>query len=766
MSASAPGAVFLSYASQDATAARRICDALRAAGLEVWFDQNELVGGDAWDQKIRTQIGTCALFVPLISANTNARGEGYFRLEWKLAVDRSHLMAHDQPFLLPVVIDATADATARVPPEFRAVQWTRLPAGETSPAFVAHIQHLLGATTVGRASRPDDSSPPTESGPKAPPTKAHPRRPSAAVWSLTAITALALAGYFLFVRPAPKPANNTASAPATASVTPPPASEKSAPTVADKSLVVLPLENHSPDPENAFFTNGMHSEITTTLSRIPDLKVISRESAAALKTIPGSLAEKARRVGVANVMTGSVRREGTRVLVALELRRAHDESLLWSQRYDKQLGAGTLAIQTEVAEQVARTLQARESKGAYAGAQFMTANPEAYDLFLKASQTHYADRTREGRQKVIAALEQVLSLDPKFSSAARLLSVAHSRQYAINADPQRSLRNAQEAKRWAETARRLQPDGTCDDALAAYYNAVEPDNARALMLGESAAKALPNDAAVQNILGGVLAQAGRSSEAVSAYQRAVALDPLNGIFRGNLFGELARLRRARDFAEAEAGYVAIAGVEAKERVPLSSRFTLNGNIPDGRGGRSLYALQMRRRDAEVLVVIEADLAETELGRHSRWRRWIQKCDILRRLGREADSALAAQEAKKLMDALNAEPAFDPSERDGRLAVTLARLGQADEAIAAGRRYVAARSPTNQVRSRWDREIALAELHAYLNRPRECVDLLAKLLRVPSGLTVPMLKADPAWDPVRDDPAFQALLADPKNSAPL
>jgi hypothetical protein len=115
---------------------------------------------------------------------------------------------------------------------------------------------------------------------------------------------------------------------------------------------------------------------------------------------------------------------------------------------------------------------------------------------------------------------------------------------------------------------------------------------------------------------------------------------------------------------------------------------------------------------------------------------------------------------------DAEPAFDPSERDGRLAVTLARLGQADEAIAAGRRYVAARSPTNQVRSRWEREIELAELYAYLNRPRECCDLLAKLLRVPSGLTVPMLKADPAWDPVRADPAFQALLADPKNSAPF
>src|SRR3954469_24990521 len=128
-------AVFLSYASQDADAARRICDALRAAGVEVWFDQSELRGGDAWDAKIRKQIKECALFVPVISANTQARGEGYFRLEWKLAVDRSHLMARDQPFLIPLVIDATPDAAARVPAEFRAVQWTRLPRGETPARF-------------------------------------------------------------------------------------------------------------------------------------------------------------------------------------------------------------------------------------------------------------------------------------------------------------------------------------------------------------------------------------------------------------------------------------------------------------------------------------------------------------------------------------------------------------------------------------------------------------------------------------------------------
>jgi TIR domain len=123
-------AVFLSYASEDAEAAKNLNDALRAANIEVWFDQSELRGGDAWDQKIRRQIRDCALFVPIISAHTQSRPEGYFRLEWKLAVDRSHLMAAERTFLVPVVVDATTEPDALVPTQFRDVQWTSIRRGE------------------------------------------------------------------------------------------------------------------------------------------------------------------------------------------------------------------------------------------------------------------------------------------------------------------------------------------------------------------------------------------------------------------------------------------------------------------------------------------------------------------------------------------------------------------------------------------------------------------------------------------------------------
>src|SRR5499427_8803903 len=141
-------AVFLSYASEDATAAQRIADALRVAGIEVWFDKSELRGGDAWDRQIREQIHNCRLFIPVISANSERREEGYFRREWSLAADRTRDMAHKRAFLVPVVIDGTPERGASVPEKFHELQWTRLPDGETSPAFIERIRRLLSPETA------------------------------------------------------------------------------------------------------------------------------------------------------------------------------------------------------------------------------------------------------------------------------------------------------------------------------------------------------------------------------------------------------------------------------------------------------------------------------------------------------------------------------------------------------------------------------------------------------------------------------------------
>jgi TolB-like protein len=156
-----PPTVFLSYASEDRKTARRLGDTLPAYGLEVWYDESELGGGDAWDQKIRKQIRDCDYFMALISAQTEARHEGYFRREWRFAVERTLDMADDHLFLLPIVIDDTDQARARVPEKFLAVQWLRVPGGEPTPALEALCRRLaLGDTAEPAVKR--SSSRPTE----------------------------------------------------------------------------------------------------------------------------------------------------------------------------------------------------------------------------------------------------------------------------------------------------------------------------------------------------------------------------------------------------------------------------------------------------------------------------------------------------------------------------------------------------------------------------------------------------------------------------
>jgi TolB-like protein len=168
--------IFLSYASEDRTAASSIRDAMAALGLEVWYDENELGGGDAWDKKIRRQIRECDYFMALISAQTEARHEGYFRREWRLAVERALDMADDHTFLLPVVIDGTDQASARVPEKFLDVQWLKVPGGVPTPALTALCNRLIsgGSLAPPAPRRPvtrvkgDRSAPPPQAMPAFP----------------------------------------------------------------------------------------------------------------------------------------------------------------------------------------------------------------------------------------------------------------------------------------------------------------------------------------------------------------------------------------------------------------------------------------------------------------------------------------------------------------------------------------------------------------------------------------------------------------------
>ena len=350
--ANAPtGAVFVSYASQDAEAAARICNALRAAGIEVWFDQSGLRGGDVWDQQIRREIRDCALFIPVISANTVSRREGYFRLEWDLADQRSHRMARDQAFIVPVCLDATPGAGTDVPESFHRVQWTRLPGGETPPEFVARIKRLLSleSPTIARLPPADTASGsapiPLTTGRPSPSRRAVPV--SVAVLVLAALAYLLVDKLWISKPLTSRPASN-----ATSSSGAPPAAFNPPP----HSIAVLPFVNMSGDKEQEYFSEGLTEEILNSLSRINELQVAARTSSFSFQGEHADVAAVAHKLNVASVLEGSVRRSGQTIRVTAQLNNGVTGFHLWSQTYDRDLG-DVLKLQTDIATAVAGALK-------------------------------------------------------------------------------------------------------------------------------------------------------------------------------------------------------------------------------------------------------------------------------------------------------------------------------------------------------------------------------------------------------------------------
>jgi len=346
------GAVFLSYAHEDGEAARRIADALRAFGMEVWFDVNELRGGDAWDAKIRKQIRECTLFIPIVSANTQARPEGYFRREWKMAVDRTHDMSENRAYLVPVITDNTSEAIADVPEQFLKAQFTRLLGGVPTAQFVENVKRLLQA-------------------PQSPATRF---------------------------------------APASSAV---PAASHAKPDAPDpKSIAVLPFANMSADKEQDYFSDGIAEELLNMLAQLPALRVAARTSSFFFKGQHVELQEIARKLNVAHLLEGSVRKAGNRVRITAQLIHAADGYHLWSQTWDRTLD-DIFAVQDEIAAAVVAQLKVTLLGGA---PKKKTFDPAAYALFLQARELSRHD-TASGYEQAIALHKRALEIDPKLALA-------------------------------------------------------------------------------------------------------------------------------------------------------------------------------------------------------------------------------------------------------------------------------------------------------------------------------------------------------------
>jgi TolB-like protein len=612
-------AVFLSYASQDAQAAQRICEALRAAGIEVWFDQSELRGGDVWDQKIRREVHDCALFMPVISANTASRHEGYFRLEWDLADQRTHMMARNRVFIVPVCLDVSSEGGTDMPESFQRAQWTRLPNGETPPAFVLRVQRLLS---------PDPSTPirapaSVQSGAvgiiRAPvETSWSPKR---ALLVAAAVTVLGAVAYFaiekLWISKPAVSSSTVAASPAAATFAPPP-----------HSIAVLPFVNLSGDASQDYFSDGLTEELLNSLAEIEGLQVAARTSSFSFKEHP-DMVTVAHKLNVGAVLEGSVRRSQHTVRVTAQLINAVTGFHVWSKTYDRDLG-DVLKLQTEIATAVASALKVSLLGDVSAKIELGgTRNPAALDAYLRGAKA-YSTSEANDLQTAIDGYTEAIRLDPSYALAFAARSRLLSGYTAENAKGAAIREGYDKARADARQAIALAPDlAEGYLALARLLELSSLDFAQASEAFERAFTLAPGDAAVLDTYGRFTAYMGRADAGIAAARHAVTLDPLNPMIRRHLGYVLTAARRYDEAIAAHKEALALNPDSGTDHAFLGIAYYLLGDL----------------RNAQSSCEIERNRNQ-----------WVQVClaFVYDKLGRHAD---AQAELEKLQAAMGDDAAY-------------------------------------------------------------------------------------------------------------
>lgn len=523
-------AVFLSYASQDAQAALRICAALRAEGIEVWLDQSELRGGERWDEEIRRQIRECALFIAIVSRHTQERLEGYFRREWKLAIARTRDMAEQKPFLVPVVVDGTGDRDAIVSDLFRAVQWTRLPGGEPTAAFTSHIRRLLKfKLTPGRE---PVRTPSRAAGQLRAPGQA-PRWSRRAPLVAGALLVVGATAYFA-IR-APWHSHSAAGSPKAAvgiGAFSPPA----------HSIAVLPFVNMSGDAKQEYFSDGLTEELLNSLTQINGLQVAARTSAFSFKGTNTDIGTIARKLNMAAVLEGSIRRSGKTVRVTTQLVNALTGFHLWSHSYDRDLG-DVLKLETDIADAVAGALKLSLLSDVAAKIELGgTRNSDAFDAYLRGRKAADGAHSGPDFQPSIAAFTEAIRVDPHYALAFAGRSF-NLTVYASQATGVAVRENYDRARSDALEAIALAPELAEGHLALAIYFEDALDFARANAQSERALALAPGNARVVRYYGLLAVQMGRTEAGIAAARRATVLDPLSRNAHANLAQALYFARR-------------------------------------------------------------------------------------------------------------------------------------------------------------------------------------------------------------------------------
>jgi TolB-like protein/Tfp pilus assembly protein PilF len=594
------GAVFLSYAREDGDAARRIAEALRAFGVEVWFDISELRGGDVWDAKIRKQIRECELFIPIISGQTQARREGYFRREWKLAVDRTHDMAEDRAFLVPVLIDDTKESDANMPEQFLKAHCTRLAGGEPTPQFVDQVKRLLQAPRESEAgARPAARAP-------APSSSAAPAKSGFPLWAvaLLGLAVIALVAFVLLrpgARSEPSPA---VTAPVAALPKSPEPAAAPAGTPDAKSIAVLPFLDMSQTKDQEYFSDGLSEELLNLLAKVPALHVTSRSSAFSFKGKSLELSEIARRLNVANILEGSVRKSGNRLRITAQLIDARTDTHLWSETYDRSMD-DVFAVQDEIAAAVVGQLKVT-LLGAAPKAK--AANPKAFALFLQARQLA-RQRTADGMEQAIALYQQALAIDPNLAAAWGGMAEC----YVDQADA--GVRSNDEGYRLGREAVNkalaIDPDlATALASLGYISQSYDLDLATAARHFERALALEPTNTDIMETAMVLVRGLGRLEQVVSLGEYVIAHDPVNATGYARLAFGYVRAGRNDD---------AIASLDTALRLNpgrIGAHYTIGTALL--RKGEAQAALaQMQQESSEVWRLMGLTMAYHALGQKAR-----------------------------------------------------------------------------------------------------------------------------------------------------
>jgi TolB-like protein/Tfp pilus assembly protein PilF len=544
-----------------------------------------------------------------------------------------------------------------------------------------------------------------------------------------------------------------------------------------KSIAVLPFENLSRDPDNAYFADGVQEEILTRLAKIADLKVISRTSTQRYQSKPGNLSEIAKQLGVANILEGSVQRAGDTVRVSVNLIQAASDSHLWADTYDRKL-TDILGVETEIAKGIAEQLQAKlTGREEQTLAVKPTNNPEAYDAYLRGLAFEARGSFFNAATKTaIDSYERAVQIDPDFALAWARLSRVHANLY-FAADKTATRRDA--AKSALDNAQRLQPNSPETLLALGYYQYwVQRDYGLARTTFEHISKILPRSSEASRALGLIARREGHWDQSIAYQEQALGLDPRNVEFLNETAGTYASLRQ---FPKALKLFDRTLDILPGDPVQLATKavvYQAEGNLGEAAKLLSeitvqtqyefvflikITQLRLERNYAEAVRLLQARQDQFQFA--SEIEKGINQVLLasLQYLAGDAASAKAtAEQARNTLEPLHRDQQ-DNAMFAANLSQNYAVLGNKELALKEAERAVTLLPSAKDQLTGPALEENLALIQTIFGENSRAISILARLLHTPYGglfysipVTPALLRLDPLWDSLRADPAFQKL----------